>query len=118
MTAYPNAYYTIPFYMLGQPGMRQKDIVGFLIQLKTDLKVQESLFGEYLFKNISDRGFDHTDKSKNSVYSLRIRDQAYRFDEYIYGFPLIMKIVKNLKYIINLLQFKHLIHTLSILMRI
>ena len=48
--------------------MRQKDIVGFLIQLKTDLKVRKGLFGEYLFKNISDRDLTIRIKVKFSVF--------------------------------------------------
>lgn len=68
MTAYPNAYYTIPFYMLGQPEIVTKDIVEVFDTAENRFGSTESLFGEYLFKNISDRDLTIRIKVKFSVF--------------------------------------------------
>lgn len=68
MTAYPNAYYTIPFYMLGQPEIATKDIVEVFDTAENRFESTESLFGEYLFKNISDRDLTIRIKVKFSVF--------------------------------------------------
>lgn len=68
MTAYPNAYYTIPFYMLGQPEITTKDIVEVFDTAENRFESTESLFGEYLFKNISDRDLTIRIKVKFSVF--------------------------------------------------
>lgn len=68
MTAYPNAYYTIPFYMLGQPEIVTKDIVEVFDTAENRFESTESLFGEYLFKNISDRDLTIRIKVKFSVF--------------------------------------------------
>lgn len=68
MTAYPNAYYTIPFYMLGQPEIATKDIVEVFDTAESRFESTESLFGEYLFKNISDRDLTIRIKVKFSVF--------------------------------------------------
>lgn len=68
MTAYPNAYYTIPFYMLGQPEIATKDIVEVFDMAENRFESTESLFGEYLFKNISDRDLTIRIKVKFSVF--------------------------------------------------
>lgn len=68
MTAYPNAYYTIPFYMLGQPEIATKDIVEFFDTAENRFESTESLFGEYLFKSISDRDLTIRIKVKFSVF--------------------------------------------------
>lgn len=68
MTAYPNAYYTIPFYMLGQPEIATKDIVEVFDTAENRFESTESLFGEYLFKNISDRDLTIRIKVKFSIF--------------------------------------------------
>lgn len=68
MTAYPNAYYTIPFYMSGQPEIATKDIVEVFDTAENRFESTESLFGEYLFKNISDRDLTIRIKVKFSVF--------------------------------------------------
>lgn len=68
ITAYPNAYYTIPFYMLGQPEIATKDIVEVFDTAENRFESTESLFGEYLFKNISDRDLTIRIKVKFSVF--------------------------------------------------
>lgn len=68
MTAYPNAYYTIPFYMLGQLEIATKDIVEVFDTAENRFESTESLFGEYLFKNISDRDLTIRIKVKFSVF--------------------------------------------------
>lgn len=68
MTAYPNAYYTIPFYMLGQPEIATKDIVEVFDTAENRFESTESLFGEYLFKNISDKDLTIRIKVKFSVF--------------------------------------------------
>ncbi len=68
MTAYPNAYYTIPFYMLGQPEIATKDIVEVFDTAENRFESTESLFGEYLFKNISDGDLTIRIKVKFSVF--------------------------------------------------
>lgn len=68
MTAYPNAYYTIPFYMLGQPEIATKDIVEVFDTAENRFESTESLFGEYLFKNISDRDLTIRIKVKFSLF--------------------------------------------------
>lgn len=68
MTAYPNAYYTIPFYMLGQPEIATKDIVEVFDTAENRFESTESLFGEYLFKNISNRDLTIRIKVKFSVF--------------------------------------------------
>lgn len=82
MTAYPNAYYTIPFYMLGQPEISTKDIVEVFDTAENRFESTESLFGEYLFKNISDRDLTIRIKVKFSVF-ITYRRPGVSFPIYI-----------------------------------
>lgn len=82
MTAYPNAYYTIPFYMLGQPEIATKDIVEVFDTAENRFESTESLFGEYLFKNISDRDLTIRIKVKFSVF-ITYRRPGVSFPIYI-----------------------------------
>lgn len=82
MPAYPNAYYTIPFYMLGQPEIVTKDIVEVFDTAENRFDSTESLFGEYLFKNISDRDLTIRIKVKFSVF-ITYRRPGVSFPIYI-----------------------------------
>lgn len=82
MTAYPNAYYTIPFYMLGQPEIATKDIVEVFDTAENRFESTESLFGEYLFKNISDKDLTIRIKVKFSVF-ITYQEPSVSFPIYI-----------------------------------